>query len=109
MKDYEDLRAEQRRVIDNAMLTAYAVVALLGRKEDDLSEREAFKIYGKAWIKDRTARGMLKFERSGPNEKNSKVYSRFEIEALKRSEKNIEESYKRALRSMEVLKQKSEK
>ena len=109
MKGYEGLRAEQRRIVDNAMLTAYAVVALLGRKEDDLSEREAFSLYGKAWIKDRTRRGMISFERNGALETSAKVYSRFEIECLKRAEKNIEESYKRALRSMEVLKQRSER
>lgn len=109
MNAYKEANIERDKIAEDAILNAYALAAILGHKEDDVSEREAFKIYGKAWIKDRTARGMLKFERSGPNEKNSKVYSRFEIEALKRSEKNIEESYKRALRSIEVLRQKSEK
>lgn len=102
-------RNERDRIMEDAMLTAYAVIAVLGYKEDDLSEREAFELYGRAWVKDRTRRGQLRFERHGEKELSPKVYSRFEIESLKRAEKNISISYQAALNEMERLKAKTEK
>lgn len=96
-------RNERDRIMEDAMLTAYAVIAVLGYKEDDLSEREAFELYGRAWVKDRTRRGQLRFERHGEKELSPKVYSRFEIESLKRAEKNISESYMRALEKMDEM------
>ena len=96
-------RNERDRIMEDAMLVAYAVIATLGHKEDDLSEREAFEQYGRAWIKDRTRRGQLRFERHGEEKLSPKVYSRFEIESLKRAEKNISESYMRALEKMDEM------
>lgn len=83
------VKNEQNRIKQEAITIAYAVVALLGRKEDDISENEAFKKYGKKWIQSRTESGMIHFNRIGNSKVSAKYYSVFEIETLKRAEKNI--------------------
>lgn len=81
-------------LIEFAMLVACAVVAIQGKKEDDLSEHEARELYGRQWLTDRTQRGMIHFTRNGATEKSAKMYSRLEIEAMKLSEKGITEYVK---------------
>ena len=82
---------------EGAMLGAMAHNAIHGYVEDDISELQAFKKYGKAWIKDRTSRGQLHFSRIGASRKSTKNYSIFEIETLKRAEKEIEIIYNHLL------------
>ena len=91
--------------MEQATLNAYAVLAVLGRKEDDISEREAFSLYDRGWVMDRTKRGMIHFSRKGATSKSAKVYSRFEIEALKRAEKHVEQSFNEAERRANELNQ----
>lgn len=79
-----------------AILGALALQAIEGRKEDELSENDAYKRYGKAWIKNHVAIGQLHFTRVGPGETSTKFYSRFEIETLKRAEKHITLVYNEA-------------
>lgn len=93
---YELSQQEQSRIMEQATLNAYAVLAVLGRKEDDISEREAFSLYDRGWVMDRTKRGMIHFSRKGETSKSAKVYSRFEIESLKRAEKHLQEAYDNA-------------
>lgn len=78
---------------EGAMLGAMAQNAMHGYVEDDISEIQAFKKYGKAWIKDRTERGLLHYSRVGGAKKSTKNYSIFEIETLKRAEKEVELMY----------------
>jgi hypothetical protein len=80
---------------EGAMLGVMAQNAMHGYIEDDISEIQAFKRYGKAWIKDRTERGQLHFSRVGGAKKSTKNYSVFEIETLKRAEKEINAMYNR--------------
>lgn len=80
---------------EGAMLGAMAQNAMHGYVDDDISEIQAFKRYGKAWIKDRTERGQLHFSRVGGAKKSTKNYSIFEIETLKRAEKEISTMYNR--------------
>jgi hypothetical protein len=80
---------------EGAMLGAMAQNAMHGYVDDDISEIQAFKRYGKAWIKDRTERGQLHFSRVGGAKKSTKNYSIFEIETLKRAEKEIDTMYNR--------------
>ena len=82
---------------EGAMLGAMAQNAMHGYVEDDISEIQAFKKYGKAWIKDRTERGQLHYSRVGGAKKSTKNYSIFEIETLKRAEKEVELMYHLAL------------
>lgn len=74
-------------ISQSAALGVLAVNALKGYKEDEITERKAIELYGKAWIKDRTKRGLLHFNRVGAKTTSSKMYSVFEIETLKLSEK----------------------
>lgn len=103
---YDCANDSKLQIMHNAMITAYAVVAVLGRKEDELSEKEAFSLYGRVWVKDRTKRGMLKFSRSGATIRSAKNYSRFEIEALKMAEKGIKEQWENVIKEAEKLKTK---
>lgn len=103
MNAYKEANIERDKIAEDAILNAYALAAILGHKEDDVSEREAFEIYGKAWIIDRTRRGMIHFERNGSTEKSTKVYSRFEIECLKRAEKRVSDNYAAAINRIQTV------
>lgn len=80
-----------------AVLAAFALLAIEGRREDDVSENDAYKRYGKAWVKSRLAEGFIHFSRIGSGQKSTKYYSVFEIETLKRAEKHLEQVYNEAL------------
>lgn len=86
-----DLMAQKYKgtIMEFSILVALATLAVQGKKEDDISENEARKTYGRQWLKDRTNRGMLKYIRTGATERSAKIYSRFEIEALKLAEKGV--------------------
>jgi hypothetical protein len=94
-REFVNRMAESIR--EGAILGAMAHNAIHGYVEDDISELQAFKKYGKAWIKDRTNRGQLHFSRIGSAKKSTKNYSIFEIETLKRAEKEVELMYHLAL------------
>ena len=102
---YDLAKEEQARIMEQATLNAYAVLAVLGRKEDDISEREAFSLYDRGWVMDRTKRGMIHFSRKGATSKSAKVYSRFEIESLKRAEKHLQDAYDNAEHKAQSLDQ----
>ena len=76
---------------DMAILGALAFNAIHGYAKDDVSETQAYKEYGKKWVQDRVARGLINFTRVGESVCSTKYYSRFEIECLKRAEKKIKE------------------
>lgn len=80
-----------------AILGALALQAMQGSRADEVSENDAFKTYGKAWIKSRLAEGSIHFSRIGSGKKSTKYYSVFEIETLKRAEKHLEQVYNEAL------------
>ena len=103
MSAYDMAQAEKDRVMSDAVLIAYAVLAVQGRKEDEISTNEAYRLYDRGWINDRTRRGMLHFSRKGATSKSARIYSRFEIEALKRAEKHVEEAFNAAERRANEL------
>lgn len=93
----EMVRRMTMSIREGALLGILADNAVHGYVDDDISEVQAFKKYGKAWIRDRTNRGELHFSRVGAAQKSTKNYSIFEIETLKRAEKCIEEMFQVAL------------
>ncbi len=101
--DNKDIRIAMSEMQENAILNAYAVIAVLGLKEDEISESKAHELYGRSWIKTRTKAGLLHYTRQGDTIRSAKVYSRFEIESLKRSEKCIAEKYKQAAETLQQL------
>ena len=86
-----------------AILGAMAMQAIQGSRADEVSENDAFKTYGKAWIKSRLAEGSIHFSRIGSGKKSTKYYSVFEIETLKRAEKHLEQVYNEALMEQKHL------
>ena len=93
MNTYEIAMKTKEQIMEEAMVNALAVIAVQGKKEDDISENEAKGTYNAAWLKDRTDRGMLHFSRKGASSKSTKVYSRFEIVSLKIAEKRMAEQF----------------
>lgn len=79
------------------ILAALALKAIEGSREDDVSENDAYKRYGKAWIKSHVASGQLRFTRIGPGEKSTKLYSVYEIVTLKIAEKGLTQAFNNAL------------
>ena len=105
MTAYEQAQHEKKRIMTEALLVASAVIAALGKREDEISEREAFETYGRAWVRDRTKRGMLTVVRHGSTIRSAKVYSRFEIESLKRAEKKITDEFEATNELTEQIKE----
>lgn len=93
----------KKQTIDDAMLVASAVIAALGHSSDDISQVEAYRLYGKKWIDDRTNRGLLTRNREGEKRNSQITYSKFEIQALKRAEKKIQKAFDDATRTQERL------
>mgnify|MGYP006988928894 CR=1 FL=1 len=96
MDIFQLTKVEKSKVMADAVLIAYAVMAIQGRVEDEVSANEAYRLYDRGWIKDRTKRGLLHFTRKGATDKSAKIYSRFEIESLKRAEKSVTEAFEEA-------------
>lgn len=87
-----------RVVREIALLNALAYDAIHGHKSDDISQNEAYEKYGSAWMKDRIERKLIKSgKRQGSGPTSPIMYSRFEIESLKLSEKMMKEECDRAL------------
>ena len=93
MDAYKDLDRTLAFVRESSVLAALAYGAIHGEKSDDVSQNEAYKQYGKAWIKDRLNRGYLHSIRVGKGTTATILFSRFEIEALKRAEKYVKDVY----------------
>ena len=90
--DFDTLRGAMR---ENSILSALALLAITGDQRDDISQNEAFKKYGNGWILDRERRGLIHSTRQSSKPNSAIIYSRFEIETLKRTEKLIQEEYTR--------------
>ena len=95
--DNKEIRIAKSDIQEMAIMNAYAVVAILGLKEDEISEKRARELYGRGWIDTRTKAGLLHYTRKGETIRSPKVYSRFEIETLKRAEKHVEEKNMQAV------------
>lgn len=87
-----------------AILGAFALKAIEGDKDDDISENEAYRKYGKTWVKKRVEDQQIHFQRVGDGETSTKFYSVFEIETLKMAEKQLEQVYQTALIEQENMK-----
>lgn len=72
---------------DMAELGAANYAKMLSPAKDIISQREAYKLFGEARVKDWVRRGLVNKVRNGET-KNSKIlYSRAEILAVEKSEK----------------------
>lgn len=89
--------------MQNSFLVALSVVAILGKKEDEVSYNKACKEYGRSWIDDRSSRGLLHHTVISDKKQTQKTFSRCEIEHLKQAEKNITEQFRIAERESEAV------
>lgn len=101
----KEVMDEKSSIIENAMLNAMAFMAITGDRKDEITEQQAFKRYGKTWVKDRTSRGWIHYIKTGAFKTSAKTFSVFEIECQKRAEKNIDEYYNRLTTQCQEMKQ----
>ncbi len=79
----DDLFEFKNIVMYSANLGASIALSRLGFIKDEISQREAYRIYGESTIRTWLNRGLIHRVKIG--EKNSKVtYSRIELETVKR-------------------------
>ena len=79
----DDLFEFKNIVMDSANLGASIALSRVGVIKDEISQREAYRIYGESTIRTWLNRGLIHRVKIG--EKNSKVtYSRIELETVKR-------------------------
>lgn len=95
----EDLMVASNALMSSADLVAAAVIRRLEPTKDSISQNQAERKYGRAWIRGHIQAGHLTSRRTG-GAKNSKiVFSMLEIESLRTAESqivaSIKEKYKR--------------
>lgn len=86
MKSIGDVMAD---VIVYADIIAAAVVKRMSPADDDIKQCQAYDIYGRKWIDDAVAKGLLHRRRKGHAKNSPVMYSKLEIAALIESEKQM--------------------
>ena len=72
-----------------ADLLAAAIVKRMQPSKDEITQREAYRRYGKKWINDATEQKLLHTRRKGDALNSPVIYSLTEILALQESEKQM--------------------
>lgn len=72
---------------DMAELGAANYAKMLFPAKDLISQREAYKQFGEARVKDWLKRELINWVRNGSGQKSKKLYSRAELMAVEKSEK----------------------
>ena len=92
--------ALKQQIMETTELAALAVLRLQNPSFDEVKLNEAYQIAGsERWLKFHIKRGNIKGYRRGTAKNSPIFFSRFEIAALKKAEKEIrfnEESYRNA-------------
>lgn len=72
-----------------ADLLAAAIVKRLQPSKDEITQREAYRRYGKKWVDNATDKDLLHTRRKGEALNSPVMYSQTEILALRESEKQV--------------------
>lgn len=92
MRAITDVMTEMLSASD---LLAAAIVKRLSPNDDEITTRQAYAKYGKGWIDEATAKGLLHPRRKGHAKNSPVMYSKHEIMALIESERHIVDELKR--------------
>ena len=76
----------KQQIIEAGEIAVLAMVKMVYPAKDEISNREACKTYGEAWIKFHLNAGNLKTHRRGQAVNSKKYFSRMDICALKKAE-----------------------
>ena len=94
----EPLYGDTIRVIEECTeLVILAIAKKTCPVKDDLSEHQAYELYGRKWLKTRVAWKVIARHRIG----NRIIYSRHEIECVKAAEKDYSADFDRIYRQNE--------
>jgi hypothetical protein len=82
-----DLFAIKELMIECAELGAAMALKTLQPKSDELTKRQVFEKFGRAWLEDMERRDLIKGKRKGPAKNSPVYYSKAELMALRNAEK----------------------
>jgi hypothetical protein len=82
-----DIFTIKELMISCAELGAAMALKTLQPKSDDLTKRQVFEKFGRAWLQDMERKGLIKGKRKGPAKNSPIYYSKAELMALKNAEK----------------------
>ena len=74
-------------ILDLADIIAAAALRKLRPAEDDLTMRQAYKEFDRAWLEYHVSRHRIKGRRKGPHKNSPIIFSRTELLALKEAER----------------------
>lgn len=84
MRSISDVMTEMLSASD---LLAAAIVKRINPADDEINKRTAYEVYGRPWIDEATAKGLLHTRRKGSARNSPVMYSKHEIMALIESER----------------------
>lgn len=73
--------------LEMSKLGAASLAKMLAPAKDNMSQREAYRTFGEARVKNWVRRGMLKVIRNGETENSKKLYSYEEMIGIETAEK----------------------
>lgn len=74
-------------MVSCAELGAANLMKTLQPKSDDLTQNEAFEMFGQGWIRDCRRRDLIHGKRKGPAKNSPIYYSKAELLAVRNAEK----------------------
>ena len=95
MRALSDVMYETMTAAD---LLAAAIVKRMQPSKDEITQREAYRRYGKKWINDATEQNLLHTRRKGDALNSPVMYSLTEILALQESEKQVVKKMKEIIK-----------
>lgn len=82
-----DLYSIKELMVSCAELGALAALKTLQPKSDDLTQRDAYKTYGEAWVKQCVRKDLVSKHRKGKAKNSPVYYSKLELTAVLKAEK----------------------
>jgi hypothetical protein len=84
MRSISDVMTEMLSASD---LLAAAIVKRINPADDEINKTTAYELYGRGWVDEATAKGLLHPRRKGHAKNSPVMYSKHEIMALIESER----------------------
>lgn len=86
---YDDLRLTKNMMMQISEIIAAQVVKQIKPADDLISQRQAWKEFGRTWVDNHFERGMIRAHRTSVAANASKRFSRAELLALQQAEHNL--------------------
>lgn len=92
MRALADVMTEMMSASD---LLAAAIVKRMSPADDEINKSTAYELYGRGWVDEATAKGLLHPRRKGHAKNSPVMYSKHEIMVLIESERHMVDELKR--------------